>query len=245
MVLGAGRSDELLRKLNRLNQLDAQDSEAVQAWPAAERPVRAEDMLIDEGRETESCMLLLSGILARIKLTPDGRRQIVSFHFPGDLLDLQSLFFRKADHSVQAITASRVVDLPKAAILRTIRERWGVAQALWRDTLLDASVFREWVLNLGRRDARSRIAHLLCEIEARLGKTLAGAQFRGDGFYFPVTQEDIADATGLTSVHVNRTLRSLREEGALEYRSGRITILDRERMVRIAQFDPAYLHQLG
>lgn len=239
----AGRFNELLGKLKRLTHLDTQDCEAIAAWPASERALRAEDVLIDQGGSAESCFLLLSGIMARVKLIDDGRRQIVSFHFPGDLLDVQNLFFRVADHGVQALTPARVAELPKAAMLRTIRERPAVAEALWRDTLHDASLAREWMLNLGRRDARSRIAHLLCEIEYRLGGIARPGN--GAGFYFPVTQEDIADATGLTAVHVNRTLRILREDGVLDYRSGRITIKDRERICRIARFDPAYLHQLG
>ena len=142
---------------------------------------------------------------------------------------------------MQAITGARVVDVPKGAILRTLRERQNIAEAMWCDSLIDASIFREWVLNLGRRDARARIAHLLCEIEARISGSAGGR----DGFYFPVTQEDIADATGLTSVHVNRTLRGLREEGTLDYRSGQITMKDRDRIERIAGFNSGYLHQLA
>ncbi len=237
---GDARFGELIAKLSRFVPLDEADREAIHGWPLTERAVRAEDMLIDEGSRIEGCILLLSGIAARVKLTRDGRRQIVSFHFPGDLLDLPHLFFDRADHGVQAITNARVAHIPRAAMLRSMRERPMVHDALWRDTLVEASIAREWVLNLGRRDARARIAHLLCEIELRTGAGRA----RGDGFYFPVTQEDIADATGLTSVHVNRTLRGLREEGALEYRGGRITVKDRARVESIAQFSPAYLREL-
>lgn len=242
MVVGSGRFDGLVGRLGRSTRLDPADRDAIAAWPSADRAVRAEDLMIDEGATPEACLLLLSGIAARIKLTRDGRRQILSFHFPGDLIDLQGLFLARADHGVQAITQARVAEIPTHSVLRAVRERPAIAQALWRDTLADASMLRERVLNLGRRDARARIAHLLCEVETRIAGAAAADPA---GFDFPVTQEDIADATGLTPVHVNRTLRSLREEGVLDYRGGRVTMKDRARIAAIGQFDPAYLHLGG
>jgi CRP-like cAMP-binding protein len=163
----------------------------------------------------------------------------VSFHLRGDLLDVEHLLLDRADHSIQAITDAMLAWIPKQDLIRLSGERTAVGQALWRDSLIDSSIFREWVLNVGRRDAKTRIAHMLCEFVARCHAAGLGSANR---FELPMTQEQIADATGMTTVHVNRTLRTLDSDGALERTGKHIRILNWERLRRIGDFDPAYLH---
>ena len=163
----------------------------------------------------------------------------MSFHLPGDLLDLQHLLLPRADHNLETITPATIASVPAAALLRLSKERPMVGEALWRDSLIDASIFREWVLNVGRRDAKGRIAHMLCEFAVRREKAGLGAPER---FELPMTQAEIADATGLTSIHVNRMLQALAEDGAIARTRRLIEITDWERLRRIADFHAAYLH---
>jgi CRP-like cAMP-binding protein len=156
------------------------------------------------------------------------------------VLDLQHLLLTTADHHVQAITEATVAWVPKTAMIALARERPAVAEALWKDSLIDASIFREWVLNVGRRDAKSRIAHMLCEFITRCEAVGLGSPEWVD---LPMSQEQIADATGLTSVHVNRMLRVLAEEGVIARRGRQIQVEDWDLMRRVADFDPVYLHE--
>jgi CRP-like cAMP-binding protein len=228
----------LLRKLKRVGLLNADDIAALRALPMRIERVRRFQLLVREGATPDRCCLLVRGYADRYKETPSGKRQIVSFHIAGDLLDIQHLLLAKADHSVEAITPADVAWIPKSDLVRLAQERPAVGQALWRDCLIDASVFREWVLNVGQRDSRSRIAHMLCELAARCEAAGLGDRHV---FAFPMTQQQIADATGLTSVHVNRTLKALDAEGALS--TGRqIRIRNWDHLCSIAAFDPTYLH---
>lgn len=192
-----------------------------------------------EGDTPGDCCILVKGYACRHKSTRDGGRQIVSFHVPGDILDLQHLKLPRADHDVETISPTVVAWVSKEDLNALIRARPAVGDALWRDALIDASIFREWVLNVGRRDARSRLAHVLCEFAARQDASGSGPPER---FELPMTQEQIADATGLTTVHVNRTLRLLADQGLITRDGRRITVRDWPEMQAIADFDRAYLH---
>lgn len=230
----------VLRKLDALARLDDADRAAIRALPFAVASARANQFLVREGEPATQCCVLLSGYACRHKTTSEGGRQIVSFHIPGDMLDLQHLLLSRADHNVQTITEATYAVVPSAALQAVAQARPNLAEAMWRDTLIDASIFREWVLNVGRRDAKSRVAHMLCEFASRRDAAGLGNPER---FELPMTQEQIADATGLTPVHVNRMLAQLTAEGVIE-RSGRqIRIVDWSRMRRVGDFDPAYLHQ--
>jgi CRP-like cAMP-binding protein len=231
--------DGLARKLGRLAKLGEEDLRAIAALPHSVEDVPASRCLVREGQEPDRCCLLVAGYAFRHKLTQEGARQIVSIHLPGDILDLQHLFLSKADHNVQAMTRARVAWIPSAELKRVARERPRIGEALWRDALVDASIFREWVLNVGRRDAKTRIAHMLCEFAARGEAAGLGSAAR---FELPMTQEQIADATGLTPVHVNRMLRALSEDGVIARGNGEVRIADWSRMRAVADFDPAYLH---
>lgn len=231
--------DGMIEKLGRLSRLDGDDRAALSRLKHSVADVPAGWYLIREGTPSTDCCLLVSGFACRHKLTAAGGRQIVSFHLNGDLLDVQHLLLETADHNVQAISNATVAWISKAQLKELAWQRPAIGQALWRDSLIDASIYREWVLNVGRRDARSRIAHLLCEIATRC--SVAGVA-EVEAFKLPMTQEQIADATGLTAVHVNRMLMLLGEQGAIRRKGRQVEIRNWEQLRRIADFDPAYLH---
>ena len=230
----------LVSKLGRLTRLTEADRTALSSLPITLRGAGNASHLVREGDAVRECCLLVEGYACRHKLAAGGGRQIVSFHLTGDLLDVQHLLLDVADHNVQAITPVTIGWIPRDALRRLAKERPAIGAALWKDSLIDASIFREWVLNVGRRDALSRIAHMLCEFAARCEAAGLGSF---EQFHLPMTQEHIADATGLTSVHVNRMLRTLDREGVL-VRAGRdIRIADGARLRSLAEFSPLYLHE--
>jgi CRP-like cAMP-binding protein len=234
-----GLLDGLVSKLASLNRLDAEDISAIRQLPRRLQQVGAGTAIVSEGQLISECCLLVEGYACRHKVADSGGRQIVSFHMAGDILDIQHLLFNRADHNVQAITAAKLIFFPMEALRGLVSQRPEIGKALWRDCLVDASVFREWVLNVGRRDAKKRIAHMLCEFAARAEAAGLGSPAQ---FTLPMTQEDIADATGLTPVHVNRMLRVLTEEGSLMRNGREIRIVDWPRMRHTADFSPEYLH---
>ena len=230
----------LIRKLDRLSKLDAEDQGMLAALPFRLERVPAGTLLVREGELVTHCCMLAEGYACRHKTSAEGKRQIVSFHLAGDILDIQHLLLARADHNVETITSAEVAWIAADQLRSLALERPNIGQALWRDALIDASVFREWVLNVGRRDARTRIAHMLCEFGARA--LAAGVVAREEHFLLPLTQEQIADATGLTAVHVNRMLRYLREAGALSVGQRGVEIEDFGLLRAISSFDPTYLH---
>lgn len=231
--------DPLFRRWCRRIELSSQDKEALIALPWAHRSFSRDSYLVREGEPTTTCSLLVRGFAFRQKLVEDGARQIISFHIPGEFLDVQNLLLQVSDHNVQSLNRSSALIVNKTALLALMDSRPHVRRALWLDSLLDASVFREWVVNLGRRDAKARIAHLLCELAARLQSSGIAT---GDMYDFPLTQEQIADATGLTAVHTNRTLQSLRRDGLISLSSSQLTILDWEGLAEVGDFSERYLH---
>ncbi|WP_254603246.1 Crp/Fnr family transcriptional regulator [Sphingomonas bacterium] len=213
---------------------------AIAALPRTKREIKAKSYLIREGDKSHAfCSLILSGMAYRHKLTDQGARQIVAIHVPDDLLDPQHLFLKFADYSVQALTTLEVADIDHSALQDLILQNPAVARALWVDGLVDSAIYREWVLNIGRRDARSRIAHLLCEMAVRMR---AAGVIEDSRFYLPMTQEQMGDATGLTSVHVNRTLKALTASGLIEQTGRWIGISDWDSIRRVGDFNPLYLH---
>jgi CRP-like cAMP-binding protein len=230
----------LIAKLHRLARLDEGDRAAIRAWPYRAQTVRGNGYLLRDGQMVRDCSLVLDGHAFRSKLTGVGQRQILSFHRRGDLVDLHHLELRTADHNVQALNEARIAWIPIEAIRATIDSRPAIARALWRDTLIDGAMHREWILNVGRRDARTRIAHLLCElIYRRDGVPLTEMQRR---FELPMSQEQIADATALTPVHVNRMLQHLEAEQLIARDRRMFVVQDWDALCRVADFNPAYLH---
>ena len=230
----------MLRKLEYLGRFDAADREALLALPHMVKRLEQHHYVVRErDRPTHSCVML-SGFSIRHKIVGSGHRQICAIHMKGDLVDLQNSLLGFADHSVQMLTAGEVAMIPREEIERIAFERPAIGRAMWLDTLVDASVFREWIANIGRRDGRTRVAHLLCEFSLRLEIAGLGEQ---SNWELPMTQEQLGDATGMTAVHANRTIRSLDEEGLIERATPRsITIRDWKKLAAAGDFDSAYLH---
>jgi CRP-like cAMP-binding protein len=229
----------LIRKLDRLTALSEADKHAIAALPVRITRATAGVNLVSEGDRVTNCCLLLGGYAFRYKSAVNGKRQIVSFHMTGDVLDLQNMLLPRADHGVQTLTEATIAWIAGTALETLIEEHPVIGKALWRDTLIDASIFREWVLNVGQRDAKSRIAHMLCEFAVRREAAGLGTPER---FELPMSQEHIADATGLTPVHVNRMLMALANEGLIERDKRDVRIADWERLRRAAGFHVDYLH---
>jgi CRP-like cAMP-binding protein len=231
--------DPLFRRWKRRVSLSDGSKQAVAALPWTMRSYARENYLAREGEPTSSCMLLVSGYAYRQKLVSNGARQIISFHIPGEFIDLQNAMLEVADHNVQSLGRSTVAVVSKDALTGLMAKDFDIQRAIWLDSLVDASIFREWVVNVGRRNAKTRIAHLLCELALRLDSSRVGD---GSMFDFPLTQEQIADATGLTAVHTNRTLQSLRKEGLISLTANQLTILDWNKLADVGDFSERYLH---
>jgi CRP-like cAMP-binding protein len=237
---GGSALEPMVRKLCYWNKLDAADRAALLALPHTVKALQQHHYIIRERDCAVYSCLLLSGFAVRHKIVGGGYRQIVAIHMRGDMVDLQNSLLGTADHSVQMLTPGEIAMIPREEIDRLAFERPAVGRAMWRDTLVEASIAREWIANVGRRDARTRIAHVLCEIALRLKVAGLGEH---TGYQLPMTQEQLGDTTGLTSVHVNRTLKSLEADGLIERLSPRsIVIGDWKKLSEVGDFDSAYLH---
>ena len=241
MAEGKGASSELLvEKLASRHRLDEEDRSALRDLPCTVQVANPNQFLVREGQVARQCSFLLSGFAIRHKIVAGGRRQIVAILIRGDFVDLQNSMFGFADHSVQMLTRGKISSIGRRDMRGLLRERPNVAQAMWMETLLDNAVLREWLANLGRRDARSRIAHLLCEFAVRMKVAGLASGIECD---LPMSQEQLADATGLAPAYVNRTLKQLEEEELIFRATPRsITIADWDRLSEAGDFTMGYLH---
>jgi CRP-like cAMP-binding protein len=229
----------LVRKLESIVALTAEEREAVLRIPVTLRTLKADQDIVRDQDRPSQCCLILEGFACRYKMLREGKRQILSFHIPGDIPDLQSLHLEVMDHSLGTLTASKVALIPHDVVRAFLRAHPRIGDIFWRDTLIDAAVFREWVTNVGRREAYGRIAHLFCELFLRLS---AVGLNKGDSYGMPITQAELADATGLSTVHVNRTMQELRQDGLIGTKNGMVIIKDWEALRVAGEFDPTYLH---
>src|SRR5690348_10978192 len=229
----------LLRQLEAHSKLPKEDKELVRALPYRLRRLDPGSYLVREGDLPSHCSVLVSGYAYRQKVTGTGSRQILAVCIPGDAVDLQNMFLDVSDHSVQLLTQCKVADVPRDALQELVLARPAVGTAIIELTLIEASILREWVVNVGRRDARARIAHILCEFAVRLE---ARGLTTDHGFELPMTQEQLADATGLTSVHVNRVLKSLEAEGLISRKRRQIHYDDWRALQDAGDFSRRYLH---
>ncbi len=232
----------LARRWERRVPLSQEERDAVLGLPAARKIFAKDAFIVREGETASHCALLLRGLAYRQKFVRHGARQIISLHIPGEFVDLQNCLLTMPDHNVQSLEQSELAAIPKAALLDLATRFPNIARAMWLDTLIDGSIFREWVVNVGRRDARTRIAHLLCELLLRLE---ASGMRRNGICQFPLTQEQIADATGLTAVHTNRTLQALRKDGLISLTSSALIVHDWARLCDVGEFSERYLHHAG
>lgn len=231
--------DALVRRIARRSPLSEADGQALKNVPHNVRRIGPGGHVVRDGDVPEFCAMLLSGFAYRYKITGEGGRQIISLHMAGEFVDLQNMFLGVADTGVQTLTEADVAFVSRSAIEELALTRPSLGRALWVDTLIDASIFREWVVNVGRRDSRARVAHILCEFSLRL----ESAGLAKDHVYeLPMTQEQLADAVGLTSVHVNRVLKQLGEEGLIDRDRRTIRIVDWKRMREAGDFNERYLH---
>jgi len=231
--------ERLIEVLELRSPLSHDDRQAILALPYALKSLAPGSYAVREGEPPTGCGVLISGFAYRQKLTGDGGRQILSIHIPGEALDFQNIFLNVADHSVQMLTRCHVAIIPRADIQRIARSSASIGHAILVNILVDASIFREWILNIGRRDAKSRLAHVLCELAVRLD---AHGLAEDMGYHLPMTQAELADALGLTPVHLNRVIRSLEVDGLINRSKRDVSFPDWERMIDIADFNDRYLH---
>jgi CRP-like cAMP-binding protein len=226
-------------KLDAFTKLSSDDRAALAKLAQNVRYVDPRRDLVSEGDKPRFVHLVLDGWGARYKSLPDGKRQIVSLFIPGDFCDVNVYILKAMDHSIAAITRLKVALIAPEEMNALTHDRPRITQALWWHELVTAAIQREWTLNLGQRTAYERLGHLLVELYIRLRSVGRAQDGRCD---FPLTQNDLADATGLTAVHVNRTLQELRRDGLIELERKQLHILDLERLMDVSMFNPNYLH---
>lgn len=236
----AGALEPMVSKLDRHVPLDTDDVSALAALPYTVKDLDRYHYIIRERELPTHCCVMLSGYSIRTKIVSDGHRQILGIQMRGDLADFQNSMVEVADHSLQMATPGTVALIPRGEIRRVAFARPNVGQAMWIDTLVEASIAREWIANVGQRNARERLAHLLCEFALRL--QLAGLG-QDSGYELPMTQQDLADATGMTAVHVNRTIKALEKDRLVDRATPRSIIIgDWGKLADAGDFDSTYLH---
>jgi len=228
----------LIDNLQNYVTLSADDRSALASLPSTRRSFTAGAEIVPENEAQTHCAVLIEGQAFRQKALADGRRQILSFHVPGDILDLNALFLTP-DYSVSALTHGEVGLVPLPAMRELLETRPAIARGLWRISLVESAIYRAWLVGMGRRTALARIAHLLCEVFLRL-KAVGLAQ--NGSCRFPVTQAHLADSLGLSAVHTNRVLQQLRAQGLITFQSGQLIVLDWNGLKAAGEFDPCYLH---
>lgn len=228
----------LTRKLEGFGPLPEADKHVLDAVIHEVRAVEPRVDLIREGEAPSEVHLILEGFACRYKMLPNGTRQIVAYLVPGDFCDLHVFILRKMDHSIATLSRCTVVKIPRARVLE-LSERPAIARALWWAALVDEATLREWLVNIGARSSEQRMAHLFCELLLRLR---AVGLTNGDNYELPITQIELADTMGLTSVHVNRVLKRLRAEGLIAMKGRKLIILDVERLKALSGFNSNYLH---
>lgn len=228
-----------LAKLRARDEISAEEERALRDAFSEFREYPADRTFITRGEELDHSTLLIEGLMCRYKDLRNGERQVTELHVAGDFADLHSFTLKRLDHHMMTLTPCRVGILPHENLTRITERYPHLTRVYWFSTNLDAAIHREWAVSLGRRDALSRAANLFCELYVRL--RIVGLT-EADSYRLDLTQADLAECLGLTSVHVNRTLKELRERELLEFRGGTVTILDLPELERVAEFDPAYLY---
>jgi CRP-like cAMP-binding protein len=228
-----------IRKLESIYPLTEEERLGIAGLTMNMRTLGAGQDIVREGDRPSQCCLLLAGFAQRFKDVGNGRRQIMSFHIPGDMPDVMSLHLAIMDHTLGTITPTKVAFISHQTVRHLIRSHPRIGDALWRDTLIDAAVFREWMVGMGRRSAHARIAHLFCELLRRMQVVGLAPD---NSMQVPLTQSHVGDALGLSTVHVNRVVQQLRSEGLITWSGRVLKVNDVEGLQRAGEFDPTYLH---
>ncbi|MCV3209987.1 Crp/Fnr family transcriptional regulator [Mesorhizobium sp. YC-39] len=202
------------------------------------RTVAAHVDLISEGEKPSDVHLVLQGFACRYKILQDGRRQIMAYLVPGDICDLHVFLLDHMDHSLGTLSTCEIVDLPRTVVLELL-DRPNIARGLLLSTMVDEGTLREWLVNIGQREAEPRVAHLLCELLARLRSV---GLVSDQKYTLPLTQVELADTMGMTPVHMNRVLQSLRRKALISLESNQLTVLNSKRLESEAGWNPNYLH---
>jgi len=229
----------LVLKLEQRDQLSPDEKVVLESAVARIREVGADEDIVRDGARLSESSLLLEGFAARYKIMANGRRQITAIHVAGDFVDLHSFLLKTIDHGVLALTPCRIAVVPHVAIERITEEHPHLSRMLWLSTLIDGAIHREWLVAMGRRSAAGHMAHLICELFLRLR---AVRLTQGNTFQIPITQVELGDTLGLSTVHVNRVLQELRGEELIRWQGNTVSILDWERLKKAAEFTPTYLN---
>jgi CRP-like cAMP-binding protein len=235
----AAAHDVLIAKLREHSDLNGADLAAIRALPDTERRLSPDEDVVRQGDKPHVAAVVRRGMVARYHTLPTGRRQYLSMHIAGDMPDAQSLFIETMDHGVCAIDHVTVSLVPHAAVLTLFKERPSVGFAIWRETLIDAAIFREAITNNSGRPFQMRLAHFLCEQYYRARAT--GLAKTGS-CALPLTQTQIGETLGMSLPSTSRALQGLRRTRAMELRGGELRIHDWDRMAKLGDFNPAYLH---
>lgn len=228
---------QFLARLTSRSVLTAGEQHDLMNLPVHAQQVEANRDFVSLGEQVDHACFVVAGVVGRFDQTSTGGRQITALHIAGDMPDLHSVVQPTATSALQALSTATILKVPHSAIRSLASKHPGISEACWRDTMVDSMILAQWVVNVGRRSARTRIAHLLCEMACRYGAELRNNQVV---FNLRMTQSHLADATGLTCVHVNRCLKALVSEGTT-FRGGTVRIGDWQRLTRIGDFDPTYL----
>src|SRR5688572_9151216 len=224
--MAIAQTNPLIRKLEHLFPLTSEEEEVLVRSCSRTVEIRADQDIVREGDKPSDCNLLLEGMVCRHKILEDGKRQIFSFHIPGDIFDAQSFLLETMDHSVATLTPCMVAPIPHTTMAQITEQFPRIARAIWKDTLVDAAIFRAWMANIGRRSAYKRIAHLMCEMVLKCHAVGLADDHRQ--IAWPITQSEVGDALGLSLVHVNRTLQELRGDNLITLKDGVLIVHDWE-----------------
>ena len=227
-----------LDRLLRHSTLSSDERKAILDLPSHAWQVQARLDVVSPGKVVDHACLIVKGLAGRFDQMTDGRRQTTALHIPGDMCDLHSVVQPRPSWSITALTTTTVLHVPHRNLRELVRIYPGVGLAFWRDTAADAAILSKWLGNFGRKDARSRVAHLFCEMAVRMEAANLGTR---TSYQLPMTQEQLSDATGMTAVHINRTLQMLRATGTRSFAHGLVEICDWEGLKRLADFTEDYL----
>jgi CRP-like cAMP-binding protein len=235
----SGGAHPLVRKLSNFTALSSDEREALVRATGTVSIFKPGDDIVQRGDLTGGVRLIIEGFACRYKLLEDGRRQILGYLLPGDLCDLHVFLLKRMDHSITAMSVSKVAVISQSSVLTFTDKYPNLTRALWWSTLLGEAITSEWVVNLGQRTAYERMAHLFCELYHRLR---AIGSLDGSSYYLPLTQTGLGDTLGLSNVHVNRTLQELRSQRLISFKSGLLTVHDLPKLERVGFFSADYLH---
>jgi CRP-like cAMP-binding protein len=232
------RDNPLILQLEARGRISDEEREALRRCITQTREIAPRQDIVREGSTPQDSNILLEGFVYRYRLLSDGRRQITAFHVPGDFIDLHSFLLPRMDHALAAAGPCLIGIVPHACLTRMTETLPHLMRLLWRSTAIDAAIHREWIVAMGRRSALGSVAHLFCELFVRL-RAVGLTQARS--FHFPVTQAELGDLTGLSTVHVNRVAQELRGSGIITWQGRTLTIVDWDRLKAVAEFNPTYL----